>query len=124
MAQVGDRIRHTLDQLEVAGLETLRFDTVQERVELPSQIVDTLSEIDGLDRHEDPHRLRDLSRMKESHAEGPASHGDPESCAGARKEAGEALTGAHMGGVLSRENRSHQGADDVVLSARQDTCGC
>jgi len=57
--------------------------------------------------------------MKESHTEGPASHGDPESCAGAREGAGEALTGAHTGGVLSRENRHDQGADAVVLSGRQ-----
>jgi len=60
--------------------------------------------------------------MKESHAEGPASHGDPESCDGSRKGAGEALTGAHTGGVLSREIRCHQGADAVVLSGRQHTC--
>jgi RNA-directed DNA polymerase len=59
--------------------------------------------------------------MKESHTEGPASHGDPESCAGTREGAGEALTGAHTGGVLSRENRYPQGADDVVLSGRQHT---
>jgi RNA-directed DNA polymerase len=57
--------------------------------------------------------------MKESYTEGPASHSGPESCAGARKDAGEALTGAHMGGVLSRDNRCNQGADDVVLSGRQ-----
>lgn len=57
--------------------------------------------------------------MKESHTEGPASHGDPESCASNRKDAGEALTGAHTGGVLSRENRYNQGADAVVLSGRQ-----
>jgi len=59
--------------------------------------------------------------MKEPYTEGPASHGDPESCAGAREGAGEALTGAHAGGVSSRENRSHQGADVVVLSGRQHT---
>jgi RNA-directed DNA polymerase len=59
--------------------------------------------------------------MKESHTEGPASHGDPESCAGVRKDAGEALTGAHTGGVLSRENRCNQGADAVDLSGRQYT---
>jgi hypothetical protein len=41
--------------------------------------------------------------MKESYTEGLASHGGPESCAGGRKVAGEALTGVHMGGVLSRE---------------------
>jgi len=57
--------------------------------------------------------------MKESYTEGPASHGDPESCAYVRKSAGEALTGAHMGGVLSRENKRKQGADDVLLSGRQ-----
>jgi RNA-directed DNA polymerase len=57
--------------------------------------------------------------MKESYTEGPASHGDPESCAGIRENAGEALTGAYMGGVLSRENRRNQGIDDVVLCGRQ-----
>ena len=57
--------------------------------------------------------------MKESHIKGLASHGNPESCAGARECAGEALTGAHTGGVLSRENRCNQGADAVVLSGRQ-----
>ena len=60
--------------------------------------------------------------MKESHTEGLAHHGDPESCAGTRKGAGEALTGAHMGGVLSRETRCNQGADAVVLSGRQHAC--
>ena len=59
--------------------------------------------------------------MKESHTEGPASHGDPESCVGAREGTGEALTGAHTGGVLSREIRLNQGADAVVLSGRQHT---
>jgi RNA-directed DNA polymerase len=42
--------------------------------------------------------------MKEPYTEGAASHGDPESCDGGRKASGEALTGAHTGGVLSREN--------------------
>ncbi|MBD3336787.1 MAG: group II intron reverse transcriptase/maturase [Candidatus Eisenbacteria bacterium] len=59
--------------------------------------------------------------MKESYTEGPANHSDPESCAGTRKGAGEALTGAHTGGILSRETRCNQGADDVVLSGRQHT---
>jgi hypothetical protein len=59
--------------------------------------------------------------MKESHAEGPASHGDPESCSGARKDSAEALTGEHTGGVLSREMRMNQGADALVLSGRQHT---
>lgn len=59
--------------------------------------------------------------MKESHVEGLASHGDPESCASNREGAGEALTGAHTGRVLSRENRQSQGADAVALSGRQHT---
>ena len=59
--------------------------------------------------------------MRESYAEGPASHGDPESCDGARKDAVEALTGAHTGGVLSRETVTPQGADAVFLSGRQHT---
>jgi len=41
--------------------------------------------------------------MKEPCTEGPASHGDPESCVGTRKDAGEALTGERIGEVLSRE---------------------
>jgi hypothetical protein len=56
--------------------------------------------------------------MKEPHIEDLASHDDPESCAGLRKGAGEALTGARTGRVLSRENRRNQGADAVVLSGR------
>ena len=42
--------------------------------------------------------------MQEPYAEGPATHGGPESCAGARKGVGEALTGAQAGRVSSREN--------------------
>jgi len=57
--------------------------------------------------------------MKESYTEDPASHGGPESYAGVREDAGGALTGVHAGGVLSRDNRCNQGADDVVLSGRQ-----
>ena len=41
--------------------------------------------------------------MKEPYIEGLATHDDPESCAVVRKGGGEALTGAHMGRVLSRE---------------------
>lgn len=41
--------------------------------------------------------------MKEPHIEGVATHDDPESCADPRKGAGEALTGARIGRVLSRE---------------------
>lgn len=42
--------------------------------------------------------------MREPYAEGLATRGGPESCAGGRKAAGEALTGAQAGRVLSREN--------------------
>lgn len=56
--------------------------------------------------------------MKESYTKGLASHGNPESCTGTREGTGEALTGAHTGGVLSRENRLNQGADAVVLVGR------
>lgn len=59
--------------------------------------------------------------MKESHNEGLANHDGPESCAGTREGAGEALTGESTGGVLSRENRCSQGADAVELSGRQNT---
>ena len=41
--------------------------------------------------------------MKESYGEGRASRTGPESCAGLREEAGEALTGVPAGRVLSRE---------------------
>lgn len=41
--------------------------------------------------------------MKEPYGEGLATHTDPESCVGVREGAGEALTGAHVGWVLSRE---------------------
>jgi RNA-directed DNA polymerase len=41
--------------------------------------------------------------MKESHRKGVANHPDPESCVASRKAAIEALTGAHVGWVLSCE---------------------
>ena len=41
--------------------------------------------------------------MKEPYIEGVATHDDPESCAGSREGASEALTGVHTGRVLSRE---------------------
>ena len=44
--------------------------------------------------------------MKESYGKDLASHPDPESCVGARKGAGEALTGAHAGQPSSCEIRS------------------
>src|SRR5580704_14434456 len=44
--------------------------------------------------------------MKESYGKDLASHPDPESCVGGRKDAGEALTGAHAGQPSSCEIRS------------------
>jgi len=41
--------------------------------------------------------------MQESHRKGLANRPDPESCGGRRKAAGEALTGAQAGRVLSCE---------------------
>jgi hypothetical protein len=57
--------------------------------------------------------------MKRLHIEGVAIHDDPESCAGTREGAGEALTGAPVGWVLSREKLKLQGADAVEKSGRQ-----
>jgi hypothetical protein len=58
--------------------------------------------------------------MKEPHIEGPATHDDPESGAGARKGVGEALTGACAGTVLSREIR-HSGAPTPLSEAEGHT---
>jgi len=44
--------------------------------------------------------------MKEPYAEGLASRGGPESCAGVREDVGEALTGERIGEVSSREIKS------------------
>ena len=57
--------------------------------------------------------------MEVPYSEGLASHADPESCAGTRKGAGEALTGEHAGQVLNREINDVQGADTVGDSGRQ-----
>ena len=58
--------------------------------------------------------------MKEPYKKGVAIHLDPESCAGARKGMGEALTGAHTGQVLSSEMQYLvQRADRVGKWGRQ-----
>ena len=56
--------------------------------------------------------------MQESYGEDRASHTDPESCAGARKDDCEALTGACSGGLWSREILIVRGADAVPASGR------
>ena len=57
--------------------------------------------------------------MKEPHVEGLAIHDDPESCVVIREGAGEALTGAPGGWVLSRE-KSLQGADAEEIVGRRN----
>ncbi len=51
--------------------------------------------------------------MKEPHIEGVATHDGPESCAGIREEAGEALTGARIGWDIEPRNHIDRGADAV-----------
>ena len=46
--------------------------------------------------------------MQEPYGEGLAGHTDPESCVASREAGREALTGAHVGGVLSREMSGNQ----------------
>ena len=54
--------------------------------------------------------------MKVHCDEGVATHIGPESCAGIREGAGEALTGVCIGQPLSRENVLFPGADAVSMS--------
>lgn len=55
--------------------------------------------------------------MKELRTEGPAIHGDPESCGVGREAAIEALTGARAGWVSSRETNLIPDADAVLKAA-------
>jgi hypothetical protein len=57
--------------------------------------------------------------MKKPYGEGLASHTDPESCVVSREAEHEALTGAHAGGVSSREITGNQDADAVYSAGRQ-----
>src|SRR5262245_3567241 len=57
--------------------------------------------------------------MKEAYREGLANHSDPESCGRTREGALEALTGAGVGRVLSREIPLVPGAYAVIGSERQ-----
>ena len=57
--------------------------------------------------------------MKESHAEGLASHGDHESCADICEGIREALTVACAGWVLSPEKSIVQSADVMPYNGRQ-----
>jgi hypothetical protein len=53
------------------------------------------------------------------YGEGLAIHTDPESCAGTREGAGEALIGGRTGGALSGVSYIVRGADAVVACRRQ-----
>ena len=57
--------------------------------------------------------------MKEPYREGVANHSAPELCGRIREDAGEALTGAGAGRVLSREITEIGGADAVLVRGRQ-----
>jgi len=57
--------------------------------------------------------------MRESNIEGVASHDGPESCAGPREGAGEALTGVRAGRDMEPRNHIDRGADVVHLDGRQ-----
>ena len=54
--------------------------------------------------------------MRLLYSEDLASRTGPESCVGVREHVGEALTGEHVGQVLSREISDIRGADVVPLS--------
>src|SRR5229473_5422094 len=61
--------------------------------------------------------------MEESYVKGLANRNGPESCGGARKSGGEALTGERAGWVLSREIDSVRDADPVRRRGRpQSLC--
>jgi len=57
------------------------------------------------------------------HDEGVAIHIDPESCAGGREAAREALTGAHVGQPLSGVRLPFRSAD-AIQSAEGNTTRC
>lgn len=57
--------------------------------------------------------------MRKPHAEGVATHGGPESCAGVREGVGEALAGVRAGWAIEPRNQWHRGADAVTKSGRQ-----
>jgi RNA-directed DNA polymerase len=60
--------------------------------------------------------------MKEPHRKGVANHPDPESCAGGGNIAGEALTGAYAGQLLSSEITSI-GAPTLLTDGEGHTVG-
>ena len=61
--------------------------------------------------------------MKELYIEGVATHGDPESCVGVRKGAGEALTGARAGRAIEPRNQARSGVPTLLRTAEGNTGG-
>ena len=61
--------------------------------------------------------------MKEPYGEGVASRTDPESCVVSRKAGREALTGAHVDGVLSREISVNQDAERCLFGGKAISVG-
>ena len=57
--------------------------------------------------------------MKVLYREDLATHSDPESCTGIRKDAREALTGASVGRVMSSETKCIRDADALQVVGRQ-----
>ncbi|MGH8996556.1 MAG: group II intron reverse transcriptase/maturase, partial [Acidimicrobiales bacterium] len=57
--------------------------------------------------------------MKALCIEGVATHDDPESCVGARKDAGEALTGARAGRAIEPRNEVSPGRPRCWNDGRQ-----
>ena len=60
--------------------------------------------------------------MKEPYSEGLASHTGPESCVGVREGTDEALTGVHIGQVLSCEMET-SGTPTLLSEAEGNTQG-
>lgn len=57
--------------------------------------------------------------MRAPDIEGVATRGGPESCAGVREGAGEALTGVRAGRAMEPRNQGNRGADAVTTGGRQ-----
>ena len=62
-------------------------------------------------------------KMQELHAEGLATHGDPESCVVFREGGGEALTGARAGRAIEPRNQGNRGAQAVMYVEGNIDCG-
>ena len=73
-------------------------------------------------RDDAPIKIGRKERMKDPYDEGIASHIGPESCAGARKDVGEALTGGRAGRATEPRKVYVRGAD--VVGRTEGNTGC